>query len=124
MAKGQKPNKGHSNMIPPKKGEVRNPNGRPKGSQNVKTILNKFFNCEMEQKNPFTQEIEKMSVLELMNLKQIANALDGDLSAFKELIDRYEGKIKTSTDLTTNGESINTNPSAINIRIIENNDDE
>jgi hypothetical protein len=87
-----------ANIIPPKKGEVRNPNGRPVGSKNTKTILERFLNLEMKQKNPFTQEIENMSVLELMNLKQIANALEGDLQAFREIIDRHEGKVSTKVE--------------------------
>lgn len=82
-----------ANLNPPKKGEVRNPKGRGK-SKNTRTILERFLNLEMKQKNPFTQEDEQMTVLELMNLKQIANALEGDLSAYKEMIDRYEGKLQ------------------------------
>lgn len=85
------------NLKPPQKGEVRNPNGRG-NSKNTKTILERFLNIEMKQKNPFTQEIEQMSVLELMNLKQIANALEGDLAAFKEIIDRHEGKVVVKTE--------------------------
>jgi len=95
-----KENSGHSNLIPPKEGEVRNPNGRPVGSKNTKTILERFLNLEMKQKNPFTQEIEQMTVLELMNLKQIANALEGDLAAFKEIIDRHEGKVTVKSEVT------------------------
>lgn len=89
-----------ANLKPPKKGEVRNPNGRG-NSKNTKTILERFLNLEMKQKNPFTQEIENMSVLELMNLKQIANALEGDLAAFKEVIDRHEGKVVAKIEQTT-----------------------
>ena len=89
-----------ANLIPPEKGEVRNPNGRPIGSKNTKTILERFLNLEMKQKNPFTQEIEQMTVLELMNLKQIANALEGDLAAFREIIDRHEGKITVKSEIT------------------------
>ena len=88
------------NLQPPVKGEVRNPNGRPVGSKNTKTILERFLNLEMKQKNPFTQEIEQMTVLELMNLKQIANALEGDLAAFREIIDRHEGKITVKSEIT------------------------
>lgn len=95
-----KENLGHSNIKPPVKGEVRNPNGRPKGSKNTRTILERFLNLEMKQKNPFTQEIESMSVLELMNVKQIANALEGDLAAFKEIIDRHEGKVIAKAEQT------------------------
>ena len=87
-----------ANLIPPEKGEVRNPKGRPIGSKNTKTILERFLNLEMKQKNPFTQEVEQMTVLELMNLKQIANALEGDLQAFKEIIDRHEGKVIAKTE--------------------------
>ena len=96
-----KENSGHSNLIPPVKGEVRNPNGRPVGSKNTKTILERFLNLEMNQKNPFNQQNEQMSVLELMNLKQIANALEGDLAAYKEIIDRHEGKVVAKAEQTT-----------------------
>lgn len=104
-----------ANLIPPVAGEVRNPNGRPLGSKNTKTILERFLNLEMKQKNPFTQEIEQMTVLELMNLKQIANALEGDLAAFKEIIDRHEGKITQKTELS--GE-LQTTPSSIKVSIV------
>jgi hypothetical protein len=88
-----------ANLKPIEKGEVRNPNGRPLGSKNTKTILERFLNLEMDQKNPFTQSTESMSVLELMNLKQIANALEGDLQAYKEVIDRYEGKVVVKSEV-------------------------
>ena len=96
-----KENSGHSNLIPPVKGEVRNPKGRPVGSKNTKTILERFLNLEMNQKNPFNQQNEQMTVLELMNLKQIANALEGDLAAYKEIIDRHEGKVVAKAEQTT-----------------------
>jgi len=67
--------------------------GRKLGSKTTKTILNRFLNSELEQLNPFTKETEKMSVQELMSLVQIKKALDGDLQAFKELTDRYEGPV-------------------------------
>ena len=88
------------NLKPAEKGEIRNPNGRG-NSKNVKTVLDKFLCLEMEQKNPFTKEEEKMSVLELMTLKQIANALEGDLQSYKEILDRYDGKTTTKIDQTT-----------------------
>lgn len=98
------------NLIPAKKGEVRNPNGRPVGSKNTKTILEKFLNTEMEQMNPFTKKKESMTILELMNLKQIANALEGDLPAYKEIVDRVEGKVKNVN------ENENTNTTELNIK--------
>lgn len=88
-----------ANLIPPVKGEVRNPKGRGT-SKNTKTILERFLNLEMKQKNPFTQETEQMTVLELINLKQIANALEGDLASYKELINRHEGILTAKTEQT------------------------
>jgi len=111
------------NLKTPEKGEVRNPNGRG-SSKNTKTILERFLNLEMKQKNPFTQELEQMTVLELMNLKQIANALEGDLQSFKEIIDRHEGKVSQKTDITTGGEKIQNAPSSLSVRIIKNDDEE
>lgn len=75
-------------------------NGRKKGGKNTKTILNKFLNSEMDQLNPFTKEMEKMSVQELMSLVQIKKALDGDLQAYKELTDRYEGPVTKIIETT------------------------
>lgn len=99
---------GYKNLIPPVKGEIRNPKGRG-NSKSVKTILDRFLNLTMKQKNPFTQEDENMTVSELMTLKQIANALEGDLQAYKELIDRYEGKIQSKVDVTTDGDKFEPN---------------
>ena len=79
-------------------------NGRVKGSLNTKTILKKFLHEEMDQTNPFTKVLEKMTVHELMNLVQIKNALDGDLSAYKEITDRYEGKVEVKSDIKITSE--------------------
>lgn len=94
------------NIIPPKKGEVRNPNGRPKGSLNTKTILEKYLSTEIAGKNPFTGKTEEFTLAEVLNLKQIERAMNGDLASYKEIFDRTEGKITTNIDHTTNGESI------------------
>lgn len=44
--------------------------------------------------NPLTNELENLSIAEIMYLKQIAQALQGDLASFKEIMDRHEGKSK------------------------------
>ena len=75
-----------------KKGESGNPNGRPVGSQNSKTILQKFLNLKMTAENPITKELEALTVAEQIHLMQIAKAIDGDLYSYKEIIDRLEGK--------------------------------
>jgi hypothetical protein len=81
------------NLKPIQKGEVRNPNGRPVGSQNTKTILGKILNTKIKKDNPLTDKVEDMTVLELMNYVLVANATQGDLSSYKEVIDRFEGKV-------------------------------
>lgn len=97
----------NQNLRPMKKGETRNPNGRPKGSLNSKTILNKFLSLQEKFKNPVTGEFEKMSVYEVMSLSIIAKARKGDLNAYKEILDRLEGKAQQKIDHTTDGEAIN-----------------
>jgi hypothetical protein len=67
-------------------------NGRPLGTLNSKTILNRFLNITKKMQNPLNQLEENLTIGELIHLKQVANALEGDLSAYKEIIDRLEGK--------------------------------
>lgn len=90
-----------------KKGESGNPNGRPKGALNTKTILNKFLSLVKEDvKNPITKERENMTVAEIMNLSIIAKAIKGDIKAYREILDRLEGKVQQKIDHTTGGEKI------------------
>lgn len=93
-------------LTPFPKGVSGNPKGRPKGTKNTKTILERFLNVQMKQTNPFTKLEEDLSVQELMNLVQIKRALDGDLGAFKELTDRLEGKLVNNTDIKSDGKAI------------------
>ena len=95
------------NIIPPKKGEIRNPNGRPVGSKNRSTILRKWLECNDKIKNPLTQQEEVMSVEDTVILALIAKARKGDVAAIKEILDSNYGKLTDKTDLTTNGENIN-----------------
>lgn len=92
-----------------KKGESGNPKGRPKGSLNSSTILNKFLSIVKKNvKNPITQEKEDMSVAEIMNLAIIAKASKGDVRAYREILDRLEGKVQQNFDHTSGGEKIST----------------
>jgi hypothetical protein len=67
-------------------------NGRPLGTLNSKTILNRFLSITKQMTNPLNNCDENLTIGELIHLKQVANALEGDLSAYKEIIDRLEGK--------------------------------
>jgi hypothetical protein len=99
-------------------------NGRPKGSLNSKTILNKFLALEQQVKNPITGEFEKMSVYELMSLSIIAKARKGDLQAYKEILDRLEGKAQQKIDHTTDGKKIDNKFEILIVDTNENNQQE
>jgi hypothetical protein len=81
------------NLIPPpQKGEVRNPNGRPKGSKNRSTIARKWLgNHPKSAKNPITGEDEKLSQEDLMTLALLKKARNGDVAAYKQLMDSGYG---------------------------------
>ena len=79
------------NLIPAKKGEVRNPNGRPKGALNRSTIARKWLEVNQSLKNPLTGESETMSQEDLMTLALIKKAREGDVSAYKALMDSGYG---------------------------------
>lgn len=88
------------NLIPAKKGEVRNPNGRGKGVQNSKTRLLRLLELVQKKRNPITGEEEEFTVLELMDMQMISKALKGDQRAYEAVVDRLEGKPKQTTDIT------------------------
>ena len=80
------------NLIPAKKGEVRNPKGRPVGSMNRSTIVKKWIEFQRAVNNEITGKTENLTVAEEITLQQIAKALKGDTMAFKELMDSAYGK--------------------------------
>lgn len=80
------------NLIPAKKGEVRNPNGRPKGALNRSTVARKWLEVNQSLKNPLTGENETMSQEDLMTLALIKKAREGDVSAYKALMDSGYGQ--------------------------------
>jgi hypothetical protein len=79
------------NLIPAKKGEVRNPNGRPKGAKNRSTIARQWLEVNQSLKNPLTGEQETMSQEDLMTLALIKKAREGDVAAYKALMDSGYG---------------------------------
>ncbi len=79
------------NLIPAKKGEVRNPNGRPKGAKNRSTIARKWLEVNQSLKNPLTGDQETMSQEDLMTLALIKKAREGDVTAYKALMDSGYG---------------------------------
>jgi len=80
-----------NNLKPFNKGESGNPNGRPKGSKNRSTIARKWLEVNQSLKNPLTGESETMSQEDLMTLALIKKAREGDVSAYKALMDSGYG---------------------------------
>ena len=91
------------NLIPAQKGEIRNPNGRPKGVPNSKTRLLRLLELVQIKNNPITGEKEEFSVAEQLDLVVLQKAFKGDLKAYQELMDRLEGRAKQSTELEVTG---------------------
>jgi len=70
-----------------KEGVSGNPNGRPKGSRNLSTILRELLDEEIE-----LSDGEKKKYKEVIIRKLITKANDGDLRAITEIFDRVDGK--------------------------------
>lgn len=100
------------NLKPAKKGEVRNPKGRGKGTPNLKTVLKRWLFTTEKVKNPYTKKDEELTQVDIMVMAQLGKARKGDTTAFNALLDRFDGRPKQSLDIdhTTDGESMNDQP--------------
>lgn len=98
-----------ANLKPPKKGEIRNPKGRGKGTPNLKTVLRRWLQHGEVFENPITKKKEDMSQMDIIVVAQLNKARKGDTQAFNALLDRFQGKPKQTLDIdhTTDGEPIN-----------------
>jgi hypothetical protein len=85
------PNK--ENLIPAKKGEVRNPTGKPKGTRNRSTIVREWMEAIERAKNPITGETEELSQADIATLAVLKKARSGDVYAYRELMDSAFGKV-------------------------------
>lgn len=79
------------NLNPFKKGESGNPAGRPKGAKNRSTIARQWLEVNQSLKNPLTGEQETMSQEDLMTLALVKKAREGDVAAYKALMDSGYG---------------------------------
>jgi len=98
--KGKLPNKGWANLKPAKKGEVRNPKGRPKGRRDFNTLVDEAIEYHAEEyvrvqngKNP-KRKITRADVdIEGDIFRQFLNkARNGDLKAIDSFLDRRHGR--------------------------------
>jgi len=94
-------------LTPFEKGKSGNPNGRPKGAKNRATIARYWLGIEQNLKNPLTSETETMSQKDLMTLALIKKAREGDVQAYRALMDSGYGspvqqidQSQTTIDLT------------------------
>lgn len=76
--------------------------GRPKGPS-MTTTLQKLIEKPLKMKDFTTGELETLTLREWMNLAVIRTAMKGNVSAYKEIIDRVDGKV----DTTINHKGIN-----------------
>jgi vacuolar-type H+-ATPase subunit E/Vma4 len=95
------------NIIPPQKGEIRNPKGKPKGTKNRATIFKKWVKVLEKTTNEITQQEEELTQLDLMAIAAIVEAKSGNITALKEVLDSIYGKVTDKVDHTSKGESLN-----------------
>lgn len=88
------------NLIPAKKGEIRNPKGRPKGLPNAKTRYKRLLEVISKMPHPVTGEEEEFTQLEIMDMKIMQKALKGDIKAYEVIMDRLEGKATQPVDMS------------------------
>lgn len=90
----KKIHKGSENLKPfkPGKDDRRNTKGRPVGTENSATRLKRILELTSEMLNPVNGVKEKFTVLEQMDLALIAKARKGDVKAYEQILDRFEGK--------------------------------
>lgn len=100
------PIKPEDNPKPFRKGQSGNPNGRPKGSRNRATIAREWLEVFEKTTNPITGQDDELQQQDLMTLAMIKKAKDGDVNAYKELMDSAYGKTAQSIDITSKDEKI------------------
>ncbi len=97
--KGKHP--GSENLIPFKKGESGNPNGRPKGQKNYATLYREALEKIAKSKKMTFEELE-------LELHQVGldKALAGNDKFYHQVLDRIHGKPQQHVDHTTDGQPI------------------
>lgn len=70
--------------------QPKNP-GRPKGRKNRSTIARYWLEMEQKQKNPLNNVTEDLSQEDLMTLSLIKKAREGDVAAYRALMDSGYG---------------------------------
>lgn len=103
----------NENLKSYKPGESGNPNGRPKGSKNRSTIAKQWLEINEKTSNPITGKTELLTQEDLLTLAQIKKAREGDVNAYKALMDSAYGTPNQKIDQTTE------HSGGINIKILD-----
>ena len=82
-----------------KPGEVRNPSGGPKGPH-LTTLLRKVLEGEIEMKDLETGQYRKITKAELVMIALVKEAVQGNVKAAREILDRLDGKVPQKIGLT------------------------
>jgi hypothetical protein len=85
---------------PWKKGQSGNPKGKPPGARNRRTIILEALNLLIEHVDPVTGEKVKMKAVDAISYAMLEKAKQGDVNAFKELMDSGFGKLKDVQEST------------------------
>ena len=75
-------------------------NGRPKGTLNRSTIAKRWLNTIENIKNPMNGEMQFLTQEEIMTLSMLRKARNGDVQAYKALMDSAYGAPKDTIDIT------------------------
>jgi len=81
------------NLKPFKKGHSGNPKGRPRGKQSITSLLKRIINKRMNIRCDYTNELKNMSFAEMIVLSLVNRAINGDIRAIREVLDRVDGKV-------------------------------
>lgn len=88
---------GNGNLIPPVKGEIRNPAGKPKGTRNRSTIIREIIEVAaaeaLKSKSGLDLGVQPQTIFDQLVLAQVIKASLGDTAAFKEIADGAFGKV-------------------------------
>lgn len=87
---------------PFKKGQSGNPLGREKGVPQRSTVAKRWLSVNQNLKNPITNLVENMSQEDIMTLSLIKEAREGNVNAYKALMDSAYGAPKQNLDIGLN----------------------
>ena len=71
---------------------------KAKSYETGKAILEKLLAVEISNQEDMQGNKKKMTVAELMHVRMVKKALDGDIKAYAEVLDRVEGKAVQKTE--------------------------